>query len=167
MAINNLLTKFRERNDVPVRRTEWEPASGFQSEMNRLFDDFFSDFSLAPRWGAPLKQMGAFTPGVDLSETDDDVIVTAELPGMDKGDVTVEMDGGTLVISGEKKDEREDKNRNWHYREQSYGRFRRDIPLPAAVMDDKAKASFKKGVLTVTIPKKEEAKRKAIDIAVD
>jgi HSP20 family protein len=167
MAINNLLTKFRERNDVPVRRAEWAPVNGFQSEMNRLFDDFFSDFSLAPRWGAPLRQMGAFSPGVGLSETDDEVIVTAELPGMDKGGVTVEMDGSTLVISGEKKDEREEKKRNWHYCEQSYGSFRREIPLPAAVMDDKAKASFKKGVLTVTIPKKEEAKKKTIDIAVD
>jgi HSP20 family protein len=169
MAINNLLTKFRGRNEVPVRRTEWEPMSGFQSEMNRLFDDFFSDFSLTPRWNAPARQMAVFSPGVDLAETDDDVIVTAELPGMDKGDVSVEMDGNTLVISGEKKEDREDKNRNWHFREQSYGSFRREIPLPAAVMDDKAKASFRKGVLSVTIPKKEEAKtkRKTIDIATD
>jgi len=169
MAINNLLTKFRGRHDVPVRRAEWEPFRGFQSEMNRLFDDFFGDFSLAPRWQMPEHQTALFTPGIDLAETDDDVIVTAELPGIDKDDVNVEMDENAVIISGERREEREDKKLNWYVREQSYGSFRREIPLPVAVEGDKAQASFKNGVLKVTIPKKEEAKkqRKTIDIATE
>ncbi len=169
MAINNILTKLRGRDEVPVRRADWEPFRGFQSEMNRLFDDFFGDFALAPRWGMTTPQTAIFTPGIELSETEDDVILTAELPGMDKNDVNVEMDENALVISGEKKEEHEENKRNWHLREQSFGSFRREIPLPAAVEAGKAKASFKKGVLKVTIPKKEEAKkqRKTIDIATE
>lgn len=169
MAINNLLTKFRGRNDVPVHRGELDPFRGFQGEMNRLFDDFFEGFSMMPSLYGAEGQSAMFSPGVDLSETDKDVVITVELPGMDKNDVSVEMDDEAITISGEKKEEREDKNRNWHFREQSYGKFRRVLPLPAAVNGDKAKASFKKGLLTVTVPKKEEAKvnRKTIDISTD
>ncbi|MFO7937761.1 MAG: Hsp20/alpha crystallin family protein [Kiritimatiellia bacterium] len=169
MAMNNLLTKFRGRNDLPARRAEWEPFRGFQSEMNRLFDDFFGDFPLEPGWYGGADQAVAFSPEVDLSETDKDIIVKVELPGMDKKDVSVELDDDVIVISGEKKEEHEDKNRRWHVREQSFGTFRRQIPLPSAVKDEKAKAAFRNGILTVTVPKDKEAEpqRKMIDITTE
>ena len=170
MAIKDLVPKFgRGRDNAPVRRGEYDPYRDFQREMNRLFDDFFTDFPLAPRWGERDLPSVAFNPRVDVSETDKEVKVSAEMPGMDEKDITVEMDDATITVRGEKKTETEDKGKNWHRREQSYGSFHRVIPLPASVQGEKAKAKFKKGVLTITVPKREEeqAKRKAITIESD
>ena len=167
MSIKDLVPKFgRGRENVPVRRGEHDPFRDFQREMNRLFDDFFMDFPLAPRWGEGERPSAAFNPLVDVTETDKEVKVSAELPGMDEKDITVEMDDATITVRGEKKHETEDKGKNWYRREQSYGSFHRVIPLPASVQGDKAKAKFKKGVLSITVPKQEEeqAKRKAITI---
>jgi HSP20 family protein len=104
-----------------------------------------------------------------VTETDNEVKISAELPGMDEKDITVEMDDATITVRGEKKHETEDKGKNWYRREQSYGSFHRVIPLPASVQGDKAKAKFKKGVLSITVPKQaeEQAKRKAITIESD
>jgi HSP20 family protein len=172
MAIKDLVPKFRsEREQMPARRGEWDPLHEFQRDMNRLFDDFFGDFPLARRWereaGALAPDM--FSPAVDISETEKDVKVCAELPGLDEKDVTVEIDESALTIRGEKKEEKEEKGRNWYRREQSYGSFHRVVPLPASVESEKAKANFKKGVLTVTIPKRDEerASRKTIPIEAD
>lgn len=170
MAIKNLVPKFgRTRDNMPVRGDAYDPFWNFQSEMNRLFDDFFTDLPSAPRWGERGLVAETFTPRVDVSETDKEVIVSAELPGIDEKDISVEMDDDAIVIRGEKQEEKEDKGKNWYSREQSYGSFHRVINLPASVKDDKAKAKFKKGVLTITIPKQEEeqAKRKAIAIESD
>ena len=181
MSIKDLVPKFgRGRENVPVRRGEYDPFRDFQREMNRLFDDFFTDFplalhqgkhgaGLAPRWGERDLPSVAFNPRVDVSETDKEVKVSAELPGMDEKDITVEMDDAAITVRGEKKEEKEDKGKNWCRREQSYGSFHRVIPLPASVQGEKAKARFKKGVLTITVPKREEEqpKRKAITIESD
>jgi HSP20 family protein len=170
MTIRNLVPRFgRGRDNMPVRRGEYDPYRDFQREMNRLFDDFFMDFPLAPRWGERDLPSAAFSPRVDVSETDKDVIVSAELPGMDEKDISVEMDDAAITIRGEKQEEKEDKGKNWYSREQSYGSFHRAIPLPASVDGSKAKAKFKKGVLTVTIPKHEEeqTKRKTLTIESD
>ncbi|MDD2598079.1 MAG: Hsp20/alpha crystallin family protein [Kiritimatiellae bacterium] len=170
MAKSNFLTRFsRGERDVPVRRAQWNPYRDFQSEMNRLFDDFFTDFSIEPRWGGFESEEAVFAPGVNLSESDKEITVAVELPGMDEKDVKVEMDDNVITISGEKKVEKEEKKRNWHFRESSYGSFRRSIPLPASVSGDDAKASFKRGVLTVTVPKREEdqANRKTVKIETD
>lgn len=157
MAKHNFLTRFsRGGRDVPVRRAQWDPYRDFQGEMNRLFEDFFTDFSIAPRWGGLESETAMFSPGVDLSETDKEIRISVELPGMDEKDVKVEMDDNSITISGEKKVEKEERKRNWHFREQSFGSFRRSIPFPVSVDEDNAKASFKKGVLTVTVPKREE-----------
>lgn len=137
--------------------------------MNRLFDDFFNDFPLAPRPGDGGLAAFSFSPRVDVSETDKEVRVSAELPGMDEKDITVEMDDEAITIRGERKAEKEEKGKNWYTREQSYGSFHRMIPLPASVAGEKANAKFRKGVLTITVPKKEEeqARRKAIKIEAD
>lgn len=168
MTISTLVPTFaRGRHPAPVR--EYDPFRDVQNEMNRLFDDVISGatFAMRPfdRSGAP----SAFIPRVDVSETEKEIKVSAELPGMEEKDVTVEVDAEYLRIRGEKREEKEEKNRNWFCREQSYGAFERSIPLPASVEGDKAKAIFKKGVLTVTVPKKEDEqiKRKTIKIEAD
>ena len=170
MSIKDLVPRIhRGRERMPVRRGEIEPFHDFQRQMNRLFDDFFTDFPLAPRWGERGLATAGFTPRVDVSETDKEVKLAAELPGMDEKDITVEMDDAAITIRGERKEEREDKGKNWYTREQSYGAFHRIVPLPASVESGKATAAFKKGVLTITVPKREEAqaKRKAIKIETD
>jgi len=164
MTLESLVPVFG-RGRHPARPSEYDPFRDLQLEMNRLFDDVFS--------GAPVLHRadrsalaGAFMPRVDVSETDNEIKISAELPGMEEKDVAVEVDGDSLLIRGEKREEKEEKIRNWHCREQSYGTFERYIPLPASVEGNSAKATFKKGVLSVTVPKKasEQNKRKAIKI---
>lgn len=170
MSIKDLVPKIgRARDPLSVRRKEVEPLHNFQREMNRLFDNFFSDFPLALRPSERGFAAAGFSPRVDVSETDEEVKVSAELPGMDEKDITVEMDDAAITIRGEKKEEQEEKGKNWYTKEQSYGFFHRIIPLPASVEGEKAKAKFKKGILTITVPKKEEekAKRKTIQIEPD
>jgi HSP20 family protein len=101
-----------------------------------------------------------------VAETDDAVEVSAELPGLDEDDVRVTLDNGILTVEGEKKTEREEKKRGVFFSERSYGRFQRSVALPAGIDESKVKASFKKGVLRVTIPKAESARatRRSIPI---
>ncbi len=170
MSIKDLVPKFvRGRDAMPVRRGEMDPFRDFQREMNRLFEDLFSDFPLSTRFGESDFSSAAFSPRVDVSETDKAVKVSAELPGMEEKDIAVEMDDSSITIRGEKKEESEDKGKNWYSREQSYGSFHRVIPLPASVEGDKANAKFKKGVLTITVPKRQEeqSNRKSITIESD
>lgn len=171
MAIKDLVPRIgRGRETMPARRGEYEPFHDFQRQMNRLFDDFFGDFSLAPRWGGERGLAAAgFAPRVDVSETDKEVKISAELPGMDEKDISVEMGDAAVTIRGERKEEKEEKGKNWYTREQSYGAFHRMVPLPESVQAEKAKASFKKGVLTVTVPKRDEGqgRRKTIRIETD
>jgi len=170
MAIKDLIPRIgRGRDQALARRGESDPFRDLQREMNRLFDDFFSDFPLAPRGGERGLAAAGFSPRVDVSETEKEVKVSAELPGMDEKDISVEMDDAAITIRGERKEEKEDKGKNWYTREQSYGSFRRIVPLPASVQGEKASAKFKKGLLTITVPKREEeqAKRKAIKIQTD
>lgn len=168
MAIRDLVPKFgRGREDLPVRRGDWDPFRDFQREMNRLFDDFFTDFSPAPRAGERETGLAAFALRVDVSETDKEVNVSAELPGMDEKDITVEMDDTAITISGERKEEKEDKGKNWYRRERSYGSFYRTVPLPATVDSEKCKARFKKGVLTVSAPKREPDRRGRKSITIE
>lgn len=141
-----------------------------QRRMNDLFEDFFDGFEGllpegAPAWSgdlAPTEVPGNF----EVSETDDEVRVKAELPGMDEKDVDVSIDGNTLTIRGEKKREREEKRRNYYLSEVSYGQFSRSVELPDGVDREKAKAQFKKGVLTLTLPKTEQGRREHKRIAI-
>ena len=131
--------------------------------MNRLFDDVFSGFGLA---SAGLRMMeGRFGwPNVELTETDKALKVTAELPGLDEKDVQVELANGVLRIRGEKKVESEDNGKL--FSERYYGSFERQIPMDG-VQEDKAEATFKNGVLTVTLPKSEEARQSVKRIAIN
>jgi len=153
MPITDLLPWRRnEERDLVVRRRE-DPFLAMQEEMNRMFEDFFTDpFRLLPSRMLNFYG-GSFLPSVDVSENDKEVIVTAEVPGMDENDIQVTFNKGVLVIQGEKRAEKEEKDRRYHRVERSYGSFRREIMMPTEVDEDKITATFKKGVLTVVLPK--------------
>ncbi len=157
----------RKRPTVAMPRMSYSPFSELHQQMNDLFDSFVEGFGLAPDTALDRANRTWMTaPNVDVSETDDEIRVTADLPGMDEKDIQVTLDQDVLTIKGEKKQEHEEKKRNYHLVERSYGEFYRTIPLPGAVQSEKIKASFKKGVLTVALPKVPESKstEKKIDV---
>jgi HSP20 family protein len=140
---------------------ETDPFLQMRREMNRLFDDAFGGFGLPNVLGPALRQMPA-APKIDVSETDNEIQVTAELPGIDQNNVEVLLEDDRLIIRGEKKEEREedDKDRNYHVRERVQGAFSRTLPLPFAPDPNQVKAEFKNGVMTITIPKPHEVQQK-------
>ncbi len=140
----------------------WEPARElvpFEDRFNRLFNQ-----TLSPFFGEEGLRTWTWTPPVDIYETQDHVVIKAELPGVDPKDVEVRVENGTLYLQGQRKFENEVKDENYHRIERSYGSFVRNFPLPSSVDSDKATAQYKDGVLTLTMPKREEAKPKAIKI---
>jgi HSP20 family protein len=163
--MNNSLLPLKRRTDKIAARREYEnPVLAIQDEMNRMFDRFFTDpFDLAPFEQGTLRE---FSPRIDVSETEKEVRVVAELPGLDEKDIQLELEQDALLISGEKKSESEDKGKNYHRVERSFGSFTRIVPLPAAVEADKVNAEFKKGVLTVTLPKPVSAIKTSHKIAI-
>lgn len=140
----------------------YEPAWGidsFRRDMDRLFDSFFG------RW--PSEEYATlWAPAIDVEETKDSLIVRAEIPGMTKEDIKIQTVGDTLVISGERKHESEEKDRHFHRVERAYGKFQRTMQMPIEVQSDKAKASYKDGVLEITFPKSEKARAREIEIEV-
>ncbi len=150
---------------LPSRRQEEGSAmSTLQREMNRLFDDFFAGFPAMRPFGWSEREM--FIPPVDVRETDDKVLIDAELPGMDPKDVQVRIEGNSLILSGERKQEKEEKAKGYQRMERSFGRFEREIPLPMSVDSAKCAANYKNGVLQIELPKKPEAKPKTIQVQV-
>jgi HSP20 family protein len=145
-----------QEEDRVLQRAEY-PLTTFQQAMNRLFDDFFGRSALEP-FGAFGEGWDAFSPRVDVVETDQEIVVSAELPGLDDKDIVVSLSHGAISISGEKQQEKQEKGRNYHRVERSHGSFRRSIPLPCEVDVDKGDAVFQKGVLTITLPKKSDAR---------
>ena len=142
----------------------WEPFRDLlttQDRFNRLFNETFSNLvggeQLSPR---------AWAPPVDIFETDHDLVMKAELPGIDPKDVEVRVEDGTLYLKGERKYENEVKEENYHRLERSYGTFTRSFTLPNSISTEDIKAEYKDGVLTLTMAKREEAKPKTIKINV-
>ena len=143
---------LRRRNDV------FSEMTGIQQEMNRLFDEFFGE----RRSGLA---EGNWLPAVDVSENDADIVVRAELPGMTQNDIQLNLQDNVLTLTGEKKQETKDEQKNYHRTECSYGSFTRSFTLPANVNQEQIKATFKDGVLEIVLPKAEEAKAKKIAIS--
>lgn len=135
-----------------------------------LFDRWLAPFAGTGRDLTPsLRPWPLFStggPAVDVDETENEVVVTAELPGLSEKDFQVELQGDHLILRGEKKATREEKNRTYHYTECSYGSFYRAVPLPCEVNDAKADASYKHGVLTVRLPKTESSKARTVKVKV-
>ncbi len=142
--------------------TKWQPfreMSRLRREMDRFWEDFFGPGPRMPRgWNEE------WIPAVDVAESPEKVTVKAEVPGLDPKEIDISLVGDLLTIKGEKKSEREEKKENYHLVERSYGSFSRALRLPAVVDADKIEASYDKGVLTVTCPKKEPVKPKAITV---
>jgi len=160
--------KKKSQGLTPFRR-KGGSVDLLQRRMNDLFDDFFDGFEELFPEGAPARASDLArteVPSFEVSETDDEFRVKAELPGMDEKDVDVSIDGNMLTIRGEKKHEREEKRRDYYLSEVSYGQFSRAVELPDGVDREKATAQFKKGVLTLTLPKTEQGKREHRRIAV-
>jgi HSP20 family protein len=126
--------------------------------MDRLFDRF-----LEPAW-SEMPTLGDWSPTVDVSEDKDAVTVKAELPGVEQKDIAVSLQDGMLSIKGEKRAEKEEKDKRYHRVERSYGAFYRSIQLPSTVDTGKVSATFKDGVVTITLPKAPEAKGTTIPV---
>ncbi len=163
MTIRSLVPWRRNAGEEGLRRREYEdPFTGFQREMNRMFDSFFRDFGLAPSTAG--EGLAEFEPRVNVKEKKDKIEVTAELPGMKEDDVELSLDGNNLVLKGEKKHERESEEEGYHFVERSYGSFYRRIPVPAEIDEDNVEAEFKDGILNVSLPKTETGKQKSIKV---
>ena len=163
---------------VPVRSEtsssrlprQWEPFERFRREKDRLFEDFTgglfgrSLFEPMPfrRTEAAFRTM----PAVDVAETDKAYEITAELPGLDEKNIEVKLANGVLSIKGEKQEEKEEKQKDYYRRERSFGSFQRSFQVPEGVDTDKVAASFKNGILSVTLPKSAEAQKQAKKIEV-
>ncbi len=151
----------------PIREiTAWHPVSdlsgefvNMQREIDRIFDRFSGGIS-------DDNDVSTWLPVVDVVENKDDYIVKVELPGVNKDDVKITVNNGVLTIRGEKKQEQESKDKNYHRIERSYGVFQRSFTLPSSVKSDKIDASHNDGVLTITLPKAEESKPKEIEVKV-
>ena len=147
----------------------WQPIETLRTEIDRLFDNFGRGF-----WSSPFRSLADFEPrwpstaqfAVDVAESDKAYEITAELPGMDEKNIEVQVVNGGLTIKGEKKDEKEEKKKDYYVTERRYGSFERYFRMPDGVDTDKIEANFQKGVLTVTLPKKAEAQQPAKKIDV-
>jgi HSP20 family protein len=138
----------------------WREMDVLRREMDRIWERFSGE-----RPGE--LAAGEWSPSLDVSESEDRIVVKAEAPGMDPKKIDISLSNGVLTLKGEKKREREEKNENFHLVERSYGSFSRSVRLPAEVAEDKVKANYKDGILTITLPKTEKAKERAIKIEVE
>ncbi|TCL65691.1 MULTISPECIES: Hsp20/alpha crystallin family protein [unclassified Rhizobium] len=167
MSVRDLIPWGRNNgNQAPtvLRDDDRDPFLSLHREVNRLFDDVFRGFgSGLPAFGSA-SAFGAGWPNVEIADTDKEIKVTAEVPGLEEKDIEVLLNDGVLTLRGEKRSENEDKDRQ--FSERYYGRFERRIPLGVEVDEDKVAASFRNGVLTVTLPKTEKAQTQVKRIAI-
>jgi HSP20 family protein len=171
MAGRSLLPFFSRNWSLSRPNEDTDPFMAFRREMNRVFDDTFKGFGMPSLLGPAFGRMPMETlmPQIDVSESDHEIQVTAELPGIDEKDVEVILADDMLTIRGEKKAEHEQKDRDYHLMERSHGTFSRSLPLPFAADPSQVKAAFKNGVLTVTIQKPKEVleKQHRIEVRTD
>jgi HSP20 family protein len=160
-----------KKSGEPALGEIWRPFNVLRKEVDRLFDDFGDDFWRRPfRSFAGLEkgwaQRFAASPPADIAETDKAYEITAELPGIDQKNIEVNVANGALTIKGEKKEETEEKKKDYYVSERRYGSFERSFGLPEGVDADKIEATFKNGVLKVTLPKTAEAQKAAKKIEI-
>ncbi|MCK4391183.1 MAG: Hsp20/alpha crystallin family protein [Desulfobacterales bacterium] len=144
--------------------TPWRPfgeLSTLRREMDTLWNRFFGETRF------PKVFAQEWMPSVDISETKENLVAKVELPGLEAKDIDISISGDVLTVRGEKKREKEKKEEHYHYRERYSGSFQRSFRLPVGVQGDKVDATFKNGVLKITLPKAEEAKKKEIEIKVE
>lgn len=147
------LVRLRNRGEL----APWFRGGDLQREFDRLFGDMSKDFGLFRK---------QWSPAVDLSETDDAYLIEVDVPGLKQDDIQLEVEGEIVTIKGERKEDVEQNEDRYHRVERHYGAFRRSIRIPGVFDSDAAKATFENGVLSVTLPKREESKPKRIEVAV-
>ena len=164
-AVTRLPVKNEAGSAIAAPARNWRPFESLQREVDRLFEDFEGRF-----WRMPQRQSlfdyipfgrttAANVPAVDIAEKDNQYEVTAELPGLDEKDIEVKLSNGGLMIRGEKKEEKEEKKRDYYLSERRYGSFERFFAVPDGVDVNKISAKFTKGVLTIMLPKTVEAQK--------
>ncbi len=142
--------------------TPWRRGAGFMDPFRREMEDLFAKFFTEE--GGNGSALHVWAPRVDVTETDKEIRVRADLPGVEAKDIEVTVADGVLILRGEKKEEKEEKKENYYRSERFVGRFHREVPLPPGADADKIAATSAKGVVTVTIPKKPEAQPKKIAV---
>jgi HSP20 family protein len=161
-AESKVPVKTEETERAPALQS-WRPFESLRREVDRIFEDFDRDL-----WRFPLRRtteaepymMREFawrTPAVDIVDKGNAFEITAELPGMDEKDIEVKLSNGSLMIRGEKREEKEEKRKNYYLHERHFGSFERNFPVPEGIDPERIEANFKKGILSVTLPKKPEA----------
>ena len=172
-------TKNTEAKGRQVSRREtdpgsWLPAPGnlvrrFRDEMDRLFEDFGFDNLTHSLPNAESLGLGIWAPEVEVFERSGEMVVRADLPGLNKDDIKIDLTDRAITIEGERKQEREESDNGYYRSERSYGRFYRRIPLPEGVDIDTAKAQFREGVLEVTlaVPERKERKARKLEVAAE
>ncbi len=147
-----------------MKWTPFQDLLNVQREMNQLIDRFFSDTPFSEdREAAYLTE---WSPDVDIKETKKEFVVQAELPGLKKKDVRITYKDGVLTIEGERKQEKEEKDKNFYRVERRFGKFYRAFQIPGAIKEDQIQAKFKDGVLTIRLPKSEEEKGREIEVKI-
>jgi len=178
--VKGIIPKREKKTKLPVRVKKISdiPLDGFERPLfgprwptNHPIDGFFREFGLPSiDWEGPFSRIpdgfGDQWPRVDMSETDDEIQITAELPGVDKDNLEISLSDGRVSIRGEKNEQEENKGKDYYRLERSYGSFRRTFPLPCEINTDKVDASFKDGVLKINLPKTEAARQRIRSIPV-
>lgn len=167
--MKNMLQKRSDGSRAVAHRSE-DPFAALHREVDDLFnqftDGFFRGFR-TPALERAVTEGAARIPRVNFSEGEKEYELTAELPGLDEKDLQVELHEDVLTIKGEHKEENEEKQKNYHLVEHRYGSYQRSMIVPQDVDEDKVKAKFKNGILTLTLPKKPEAQTKKRTIQID
>lgn len=161
--MRNRMLSRRRPSDLMMRMERDEnPFDVLHREIDELFDSYYRGIGRHGRWNE-------LESGFEVSETDEEICVKAEMPGIEEKDIEITLDENVLTIHGERHEEREEKRRNYQFSEMHHGSFHRSFPLRVAVDRSQASAQFKRGVLTLTLPKTERAKaeRKRIPISTD
>lgn len=170
MATETKLPVTKSSNAPAAAGEAWRPFQALRSEIDQIFDDFGNGF-----WNRPFRSLARLernfsksisAPAVDVAESDKAYEITAELPGLDEKNIDIKVANGGLTIKGEKREESEEKKKDYYVSERRYGTVERYFTLPEGVNADKIEATFKNGVLKVTLPKTEEAQKpaKTIDV---
>lgn len=156
------ISPVAKKSRYALQSSEDNPLLSLRNNIDRLFDNFFRGIDISPFAATP----ATFSPSIDVADSGKELKVTMELPGMNEKDIDVSLTRNSLTIQGEKKDETEEKGSSYHRMERVYGSFTRTIPLPVEVNVDGARANYKKGVLSITIPKTEKSIKEAKRIPV-
>ena len=154
------------KKNIPILKSERNPFSSVQRALDKAMNEFYDFFDRSPITLKSFEEL-AINPSIDIVEDKENFKAEVEMPGMGENDIKVSIDGNMLTIKGEKKTSRQDKDKNYLSREISYGYYERAIPLPEGVDADKAKASFKKGMLWVALPKKPEFKKSGRELKIE